>query len=64
MRLDGLSKTLVEYLKLERELRELRHKNGDTESAEEDALLDLMDDAWYKLTPQDRSFLDNPDRME
>ena len=49
---------LEEYRDLETQLRLLRIKNDFRESLEEDALLDRMDDIWYKqLTPEELKLL-------
>ena len=50
-------KELAQYRQLERRLWMTRWQHEDEESAEEDAILDEMEDAWSKLSEDERSRL-------
>jgi hypothetical protein len=52
-----MSKDLAQYRELELRLWMIRWKHEEQESAEEDAILDDMEDTWMKLTEEERDLL-------
>lgn len=53
-----MSVYLNQYKEQVRRLHEIRIKNGDAESEEEDRLLDEMDVTWLHLKPEERALID------
>jgi len=52
-----VTEDLARYRQLERRLWMARWKHGEQESAQEDALLDEMEDVWTKLTADEQALL-------
>lgn len=52
-----MSEALEMYRRLENHLVRIRWLRGGAESVEEDALLDQMDVAWSRLSPQEQAQL-------
>ena len=50
-----MSEALTEHRSLERKLVHIRWINAGCESAEEDALLEQMDEVWWDLTDEERA---------
>ena len=53
-----MSVYLNKYIEQTKRLREIRIKNGDQESEEEDRLLDEIDVNWLHLHPEERNQVD------
>lgn len=51
------------YLQLEAQLLEVRAAHNDEENPLEDGVLEQMDDAWWKMTQEDRDFLNKAKRV-
>ena len=52
-----MTEVLAHYRQLERRLWMVRWRHEEAESAEEDAILDEMDDTWMKLTEDEQALL-------
>jgi len=52
-----MTEFLVHYRQLERRLWMVRWRHEEAESAEEDAILDEMQDTWMKLTEDEQALL-------
>lgn len=59
-----MSNALAEYRRLEIELFEIRRRNQQRESEEEDRHLEKMDEVWKRLSAEDRAQLDTDDQHE
>jgi hypothetical protein len=48
------------YCELQDQLWDIQYENNDEESPEEDAILDQMDDIWWKLSVEEQAHFDVP----
>jgi hypothetical protein len=54
-----MSEFYLQYQALRRKLRFIRWTNNGYDSEEEDAVLDEMDDVWWKLSESERAKIDS-----